>query len=136
VNTQNYSGACLSDPLPVCRRHLAIHSAMLAKFGGIDGVRDANGLHSAVGRPQTGYYADIFEEAAALFESLAQNHPFLDGNKRTAITASAVFLRLNGYKLLFDDIEAYEWLMSLYESGGVNKAALERWLRSHGHAEP
>jgi len=62
-------------------------------------VRDADGLASAVGRPQGGYYADIIEEAAALFESLAKNHPFFDGNKRTAVVATAVFLKLNGYTL-------------------------------------
>ena len=62
---------------------LVIHAEMLARFGGIKAVRDANGLSSAVGRPQSGYYADVIEEAAALFESLSQNHPFVDGNKRT-----------------------------------------------------
>jgi death-on-curing protein len=114
---------------------LAIHDEMLARFGGIAGLRDANGLSSAVGRPQGGYYADMIEEAAALFESLSQNHPFIDGNKRTAITATAVFLRLNGYKLLFEDVEAYEWLRSLYETGRVTKAAVAEWLRSHGRRE-
>jgi death-on-curing protein len=94
-------------------------------------LRDANGSSSAVGRPQSGYYADTIEEAAALFESLSQNHPFIDGYKRTAITATAVFLRLNGYKLLFEDVEAYEWLRSLYETGRVTKAAVAEWLRSH-----
>jgi death on curing protein len=58
---------------------LTIHDEMLARFGGIKGVRDQNALSSAVGRPQSGYYSDVIEEAAALFESLAQNHPFLDG---------------------------------------------------------
>lgn len=115
---------------------LEIHNEMLARFGGSAGVRDSNGLHSAVGRPQSGYYSDTIEEAAALFESLSQNHPFIDGNKRTAITATAVFLRLNGYKLLFSDIEAYEWLSSLYETGRMTKAAIETWLRSHVHSEP
>ena len=104
---------------------------MISRFGGTRGVRDANGLHSAVGRPQSGYYSDVIEEAAALFESLSQNHPFLDGNKRTAMTATAVFLRLNGYKLEFDDVEAYEWLIELYEMGSVKKAAIDEWLRAH-----
>jgi len=78
---------------------LAIHDELIARFGGAKGVRDADGLASAVGRPQGGYYADIIEEAAALFESLAKNHPFFDGNKRTAVVATAVFLKLNGYTL-------------------------------------
>lgn len=114
---------------------LTIHAELLARFGGISGVRDANGLSSAVGRPQSGYYADVIEEAAALFESLSQNHPFVDGNKRTAVAATAVFLRLNGYRLLFDDLQAYEWLISLYETGRMKKAVLEEWLRSHAQAE-
>jgi len=84
---------------------------------------------------RSGYYSDAIEEAAALFESLAQNHPFLDGNKRTAITATAVFLRLNSYKLVFDDVEAYESLISLYETGRVTKAAVAEWLRSHSRPE-
>lgn len=114
---------------------LAIHDEMLIRFGGIAGVRDRHMLSSAVGRLQSGYYADVIEEAAALFESLAQNHPFLDGNKRTAVSAAAVFLRLNGYRLIFDDSEAYEWMTALYETGRVSKSVVEKWLRSHVHAE-
>lgn len=114
---------------------LTIHDEMVARFGGTKGVRDANALSSAVGRPQSGYYADIIEQAAALFESLAQDHAFVDGNKRTATTATAVFLRLNSYKLLFDDVEAYEWLMSVHETGRVTKTAVGEWLRSHARPE-
>ncbi|HZD08963.1 MAG TPA: hypothetical protein VE176_11985, partial [Candidatus Limnocylindrales bacterium] len=55
------------------------------------------------------------------------------GNKRTAITATAVFLRLYGYKLLFQDLEAYNWLMKLYDQGGLNRTAIEVWLRQHAH---
>jgi death-on-curing protein len=69
-----------------------------------------------------------------LFESLSQNHPFLDGNKRTAITATGVFLLLNDYRLYFDDLYAYNWLIGLYESGKVSKSAIEPWLRKR--AEP
>ncbi len=111
-----------------------INAEMVSKFGGIHGLRDAGALDAAVGRPQSGYYADLLEEAAALFESLSQNHPFLDGNKRTAITATGVFLMMNGCKLIFDDVEAYQWLMGLYESGSVTKNAIENWLRRHVQA--
>ena len=106
---------------------------MIKDFGGIHQVRDLGLLEAAVARPQSGYYADLLEEASALFESLSQNHPFLDGNKKTAITATAVFLRLNGYKLLFQDLEAYNWLMKLYDQGGLNRTAIEVWLRQHAH---
>jgi death-on-curing protein len=73
----------------------------------------------------------VIEEAAALCESLLQNHPFVDGNKRTAITATGVFLRLNNYELVFVDREMYDWLMNLYETGIVMKMAIDAWLRIH-----
>jgi death-on-curing protein len=113
---------------------VAINAEVVRKFGGTHALRDAGLLDSAVARPQSGYYADVFEEAAALFESLSQNHPFVDGNKRTAITATGVFLLLNGFKLLFNDLEAYNWLMGLYEAGKVSKARIEPWLREHAKA--
>ena len=106
---------------------------MIKDFGGTHQVRDLGLLEAAVARPQSGYYADLLEEASALFESLAQNHPFLDGNKRTAFTATALFLILNGYKLIFQDLEAYNWLMKLYDQGGLNRTAIEAWLRQHTH---
>lgn len=110
---------------------IVINTEAVRRFGGTYGIRDAGALEAAVGRPQTGYYKDIVEEAAALFESLSQNHPFIDGNKRTAITATAVFLMTNGYKLSFDESEMYTWLMHLYETGKVTKTAMEAWLRQH-----
>ena len=88
-------------------------------------------LESAVARPQSGYYQDVIEEAAALCESLLQNHPFLDGNKRAAIVATAVFLRWNGYRLQFTDHEIYDWLMQLFETSRVTKQALDAWFRAH-----
>jgi death on curing protein len=63
---------------------LRIHEVLIREFGGAHGVRDLGLLESALLRPQTGYYADLIEEAAALWESLAMNHPFVDGNKRVA----------------------------------------------------
>lgn len=108
-----------------------INARVISEFGGIHQIRDQGLLEAAVARPATGYYADTVEEAAALFESLAQNHPFLDGNKRTAITAAAVFLILNNYKLKFSDLEAYRWLMDLFERGALTRAAVEDWFRNH-----
>lgn len=110
---------------------IEINAEMVRQFGGTHALRDHGALAAAVGRPQTGYYSDVIEEGAALFESLSQNHPFIDGNKRTAITATAVFLMLNGLKLVFHDLEAYDFLIGLYESGGMTKAAIDGWLRSH-----
>lgn len=110
---------------------IRINERMVRRWGGIAGIRDQFLLESAVARPQTGYYQDVIEEAAALCESLLQNHPFLDGNKRSAIVATAVFLRWNGYRLEFLDREMYDWLMSLYEAGRVTKHNLELWFRAH-----
>ena len=110
---------------------LVIHQEMLRRFGGTKGVRDTNALNAAVGRPQSGYYADVIEEAAAFFESLSQNHPFVDGNKRTAIASAGVFLRLNGYRLNFADSEAYEWLIDRYEKNEMTKSRVEEWFRAH-----
>jgi len=64
---------------------LAIHADQIERYGGSKGVRDHGLLEAALYRPQTGHYADLVEEAAALWESLSQNHPFTDGNKRTAL---------------------------------------------------
>ena len=110
---------------------IAINAEMVARFGGTHRIRDSSALEAAWARPQSGYYSDIVEEAAALFESLSQDHPFVDGNKRTAITATAVFLMMNGYKLSFDDRDAYQWLIGLYENTRVTKSEIESWLRQH-----
>ncbi|OYV67429.1 MAG: death-on-curing protein, partial [Acidiphilium sp. 21-66-27] len=67
---------------------LAIHADQIERYGGVHGVRDPGQLEAALYRPRTGYYADLIDEAAALWESLAQNHPFIDGNKRTAFAAT------------------------------------------------
>jgi death-on-curing protein len=82
-------------------------------------------------RPQSGYYEDIIQEAAALWESLSQNHPFVDGNKRVAVTVTAAFLKVNGYLLGFDDVEAFSFLINLYETGRMQFIELEKWLRVH-----
>ncbi|HEX4230491.1 MAG TPA: type II toxin-antitoxin system death-on-curing family toxin [Bryobacteraceae bacterium] len=110
---------------------IQINLEMVEAFGGALGVRDRDALEAAAARPQTGYYTDIIEEGAALCESLLQNHPFIDGNKRTAITATAVFYEMNGYALRFGDRELYDWLIHLYDIGRLNKQALDAWFRSH-----
>jgi len=116
---------------------LGFHESLVARFGGKAGIRDQNLLESAIARPQTGYYSDLIEEAAALWESLSQNHPFLDGNKRTAVTATAVFLRINGfgYKLLVTDAESYAWMHERYETGTMKKDRIEPWIRRHVYRE-
>jgi len=112
---------------------LAAHARLIVLFGGASGIRDREAIEAALGRPQTGYYRDVIEQAAALLESLSQNHPFVDGNKRTAIAVTAGFLRINGFRLDFDDLEAYRFFMHLYESNQFRWERLEPWLRRHAH---
>lgn len=110
---------------------LAIHDALIETFGGAGGLRDGGLLESALFRPQTGYYADLTEMAAALFESLLMNHPFVDGNKRIAFFATDVFLRLNGYRFVVDADEAHAFLIGLLESAKCDFDSLLPWIRPH-----
>jgi death-on-curing protein len=108
---------------------LAIHQRLLETFGGPPGVRDLGLLESALYRPRTGYYRDIAEMAAALFESLLMNHPFIDGNKRVAFFATDVFLRLNGWKLRVDPEDAHSFLIGLLEEKRCDFEHLLPWIR-------
>jgi death-on-curing protein len=116
---------------PTLDEVIAVHAQLIARFGGSLGIRDRGALESALARPRSGYYNDIIQEAAALWESLSQNHPFVDGNKRVAVTVTAAFLKVNGYRLEFDDIEAFSFLVALYETGRLRFEELEAWLRQH-----
>jgi len=104
---------------------------MTERYGGSRGVRDQGLLEAALYRPLTGYYADLIEEAAALWESLAQNHPFLDGNKRTAFAATYTFLAINGARLTADAEETYVFVDALYAENQFSFDKLVPWLRSH-----
>ena len=84
---------------PTLHEVLAIHAMSIEVYGGSGGVRDLGAIEAALFRPQSGYYADIIEKAAALMESLLINHPFVDGNKRTAFAVCHVFLDINGFEL-------------------------------------
>lgn len=110
---------------------LAIHADQIERYGGSDGVRDLGALEAALYRPQTGYYADLIEEGAALWESLAQNHPFIDGNKRTAFAALYTFLAINDAYLTADAENTYSFISGLYEAGNFKFEALVAWLRSN-----
>lgn len=110
---------------------LAIHDHLINEFGGAAGVRDGGALEAALFRPQTGYYRDVIEEAAALFESLVQNHPFVDGNKRTAFAATDVFLRHNGYLLQVEDADAHRFIVGSLERRELDRDRIDAWLREH-----
>jgi death-on-curing protein len=109
---------------------LGMHTALMQRYGGAPGVRDPGALESALFRPQTGYYEDIVAEAAALLESLAINHPFVDGNKRIAFAAADVFLRINGWRLQGPSMQIYAEMIQMLESGTFDIAHLEPWLRA------
>ena len=79
-------------------------------------------------RPQIGYYDGIIEEAAALLESLAMNHPFVDGNKRVAFFVTDAFLRMNGHFIDCDNREAYDYFMQLFDTNAFRFPQLSNWL--------
>lgn len=110
---------------------LVIHAEVVGAFGGAEGVRDLGLLESALFRPRTGYYDDLIEMAAALFESLLMNHAFVDGNKRVAFFATDVFLRLNGYMIEVDANRAHHRLITMLEDGTATKVNIDKFLRRH-----
>jgi death-on-curing protein len=110
---------------------LQIHHQLIESYGGIHGVRDKGLLESAVFRPQIGYYNNIAEEAAALMESLANNHPFLDGNKRIAFAATHTFLLVNGYDLEVDPLGAYDFMMRSIARGEFRFTLVLEWINDH-----
>ena len=110
---------------------LAIHERLIQVFGGSAGVRDMGLLESALYRPQTGYYDDIIQMSAALFESLLMNHPFVDGNKRVAFFVTDTFLRLNEYRIVVDAKSAHIYIINLLESNSVQMNTLTKWIKEH-----
>jgi death on curing protein len=110
---------------------LAMHADQIQRYGGVRGIRDQGLLEAALFRPQTGYYADLIEEAAALWESLAQSHAFIDGNKRTAFAATYTFLAINGARFTADAEETYAFVAALYEGRQFSFDQLVPWLRDH-----
>jgi death-on-curing protein len=108
---------------------LAIHDNQIERHGGASGVRDPGLLEADLYRPQTGYYSNLIEEASALWESLAQNHPFIDGNKRTAFAATYTFLAINGARITADAEAAYIFIARLYEANDFTFDNLAAWLR-------
>jgi death on curing protein len=108
---------------------LFFHKQLIERYGGATGVRDAGALESALHRPQTGYYDTLIHEAAALLESLVQNHPFVDGNKRVAFAVVDVFLRINGYTITADSKAIYDHMMKLFEDRTFDMEHLVPWLQ-------
>ena len=110
---------------------LAMHTDQIERYGGSPGIRDQGLLEAALYRPQTGYYADLIEEAAALWESLAQNHAFIDGNKRAAFAAMYTFLAINGSRLTPGAEETYDFVAALYAANQFKFEKIVPWLRNN-----
>ena len=110
---------------------IAIHHHQIEEYGGVHGLRDQGALESAVFRPQTGYYTDLSEEAAALLESLVNNHAFLDGNKRVGFAGAHTFLLLNGLDLNVGSKAAFEFRMKTIAEGKFRFALLHEWIAAH-----
>lgn len=115
---------------------LAIHADQIERYGGTEGVRDLGLIEAALYRPQTGYYADLIEEAGALWESLSQNHPFIDGNKPTAFAVTYTFLALNGMRISAKADDIYVFVINLYETNSFNFEHLTKWLRTNVAIDP
>ena len=116
---------------PTIEEVISIHDVAIHEFGGSLGLRDEGALASAIMRPQIGYYDGLLEEAAALLESLAMNHPFVDGNKRTSFYSTDAFLRKNGSFIDCDNDEAHRHFMHLFETNSFRFAQLLEWLEEH-----
>jgi death-on-curing protein len=109
----------------------AMHRGLIEKYGGSHGIRELGALEAALYRPQSGYYSSILQEAAALWESLSQNHPFIDGNKRIAFASMDVFLRLNGYRLIVKPEKAFAFISDSLGKGTFEFKVIEEWLEKN-----
>jgi death-on-curing protein len=116
---------------------LTLHADQVALYGGDQGVRDLGLLESAIAQPQATFggeclHKDLFEMAAAYLFHIVQNHPFLDGNKRTGAVAALVFLDLNRVEITAPKGSVYEITMSV-ATGQAGKAEVAAFFRSHAH---
>lgn len=116
---------------PTLSETLVLQEVLIERFGGAKGVRDLGLLESALMRPQTGYYQSLSLEAAALLQSLSQNHAFVDGNKRVAFSTTAIFLRMNGYRLKVDADNGESFLIDSVITKRVNLDMISAWLERH-----
>ena len=107
---------------------IKFHDLIIYNFGGAYGIRDKNLLESALQRPQLQYYNCIYEKACVLLESLALNHAFIDGNKRTSFFATDTFLRLNGIYIDCDNKKTHDYWMELFKNNLFKKEHIYNWL--------
>jgi death-on-curing protein len=118
---------------------LLLHARLIQRTGGSGGVRDMGLLESALARSKATFdgidlYPDLWAKAASLMHSLTQNHPFVDGNKRTALAAVGVFLELNDYRLTASNDEATDFALEV-TAGNMDLEEMASWLRTHCQAQ-
>lgn len=118
----------MSTVFPTSHELLELHTKLIERFGGSSGVRDMGCLESALYRPQTGYYDSLAEQAGALLQSLAMNHGFVDGNKRVSFAMAAIFLRLNGYRLVAKADDAERFMIDDVIIASAERGAIAGWL--------
>jgi death-on-curing protein len=116
---------------PTVAEAVEIHRQLIEEFGGSYGLLDQGRLEAALSRPQTGYYNNLLEKAAALMESLANNHPFLDGNKRVSFALADTFLRVNGFYLEVDPSSAHKFITEAIGTGEFRFDRIREWISSH-----
>ncbi len=112
-----------------------IHTTLIEHFGGSHGIRDLNGLESALARPFQTFgseelYPSVIQKAAALLESILVNHPFIDGNKRTGYVLTRLFLISNGFDIEASQDEKYDFIINI-ASGKTDIDNVTKWLVSH-----
>jgi len=129
----------VSTPIWLLRSLIdAVHDAQIAEHGGADGLRDEGALDSALARPvNLNAYGetDVFRLAAAYAFGIVRNHPFVDGNKRTAFLAAYVFLRTNGHEIIADEVGATTAVLAL-AAGEIGEDEFSEWLRRNCRARP
>jgi len=114
---------------------LAIHDQMVKRFGGTPGIRDIGLVESAVARPMATFdgvdlYETVFDKAAALLQSLLKNHPFVDGNKRTALSSAGIYLKINGYDLKNYHEEEVDFGVQV-DTKQLSIENISAWLKKH-----
>jgi death-on-curing protein len=116
---------------PTVAETIETHRLLIEEFGGSHGLRDRRLLEAAVMRPQSGYYGSLIEEAAALMESLANNHAFLDGNKRISFVMTDALLRANGYFIDVEPSEAHKFITGSIEKRELRFDVIHDWLMTY-----
>jgi death-on-curing protein len=116
---------------PTVAETIETHRLLIEEFGGSHGLRDHGLLEAAVFRPQSGYYSNVIEEATALMESLANNHAFIDGNKRISFVMTDAMLRANGFFIDAEPLAAHKFITESIEKREFRFGVIRDWLASH-----